>query len=254
MIKFLALCLLVLISRFTQACDYLMVVGVNQNWPPYTYENKGQFSGLDIDITQLILTKASFCIRYRHVSSASRAFVELQKGKIGMLKAASYTEERAKLVAYSRPYRNERMILYGQSQLLPEQRSLKALFENKMTFVVNRGAHYGDRFSSLQKQYSTQVKLVNTALQRFGMLEKKRVSFTIDDELTGKHYINSTGLSNIVATGLTVHDNPVHFMFNQDAISPAQLAVINQAIVDNRGSIQALYEQYKARLNQKLNL
>lgn len=252
MMKRFTFLLLILLSHHSYGCEYLMVVGVNQDWPPYTYKNGDQYSGLDIDITQLILTEASFCIDYRHISSSSRAFVELQKGKIGMLKAASYTEDRAKLVVYSRPYRKEKMILYGRRQNPLETQGLNELFEGQRTFVVNRGAHYGSAFSRLQKTYPAQVKLVNTALQRFGMLEKGRVSFTIDDELTGRHYIKSTGLTNIVATELTVHDNPVHFIFHRDAINEEQLQVINKSIINNTDKIQALYNQYATPVRQGL--
>lgn len=61
------------------ACEQKIRISAAKDWPPYSYINNGGFSGLDIDIIEMILSDINLCWEYVSFPSSSRAFQEFKK-------------------------------------------------------------------------------------------------------------------------------------------------------------------------------
>lgn len=230
--------------QIANACEKTVMIGVNKTWPPYVmFENKN-ITGLDIETINIVFAKIGYCPKYRHFASSKRALIELKKGNIQMLKAASYTEERAQIATFTQPYRHENLVLFYNKESFQKEATLSQLFAPNHSFALSRGAYYGKAFSVLADKYPEQVKLVSTASQRFGLVDKNRVSYTIEDELTGHYFLREKGFENVFISQLIIHSNPVHFMFHRTFLSSEELMKFNEAIFHSKNEIDALIADY----------
>ncbi|HEA16618.1 MAG: substrate-binding periplasmic protein [Pseudoalteromonas prydzensis] len=238
--------LLLTLSGMTLACERTLKVGTSQLWPPYIFNAQSQLAGIDIDIVKLVLQEAGFCSQFIRFPSSNRAFVELEKGRVDLLPAASYTAQRTRFSHFSEPYRREVMRLFWYpNQALLEQ-DLAGLFTNQQIIVVNSGSYYGEEFArfSDNDQYNDLIVSVPLLRQRLDMLVAKRIDFFIDDELAGLYLVHNENIKGINVHPYIINDNPVHFMLSKNTLSDDELNAINLAIINSKQRIQTIINNY----------
>ncbi|MCO7187451.1 MULTISPECIES: transporter substrate-binding domain-containing protein [unclassified Pseudoalteromonas] len=235
-----------------QSCDQTVTVSASDNWPPYSYRVGEQYRGLDIEILELVLKHANLCWRYVSFPSSSRAFEEFKKGKVDVIFAASFTQERRKFSEFSVPYRDEVMQLFrhADNPLSPQHAFAPTLhFLTKSLVAVNRGSVYGEAFSRVAQQCPDCVVDINLATERFNLLVRKRVDYAVEDLFTGIYLINREPYkAHVRASRLTVHKNPAHYMIRPGLFSEKRLQQFNLAIERNRAAIDELIDLHFQRL------
>ncbi|WP_404343502.1 substrate-binding periplasmic protein [Pseudoalteromonas mariniglutinosa] len=237
---------LLLLSHISTACERTLKVGISQVWPPYIIDYKSHFIGIDIEIVEHLLTKAGFCSEFIRLPSSKRAFVELERGHVDLLPAASFTEQRARFSYFSEPYRNEvmRLFWYPNSALL--EQGLAGILANQQIIVVNSGSYYGEEFAKLRNNndYSDLIVTVPSLRQRLNMLLTKRVDFFIDDELAGLYLVHNQDIKGVNVHPFVVNDNPVHFMLSKKSMTHDDVNAINIAIINNTQAIKHIIADY----------
>lgn len=238
--------LLTLISFTNIACDSTLKVGIGQPWPPFVMVTSNGFNGIDIEITQTVLSEAGFCTEFIALPSSIRGLTELKKGTVDILPAASFSKQRARYSHFSLAYRQERMRLFGYEDTELSELGLSSLMANKKTFVINSGGYYGEEFEHLSNlaRYHDLIVRVKMIEQRLYMLRAKRVDFMIDDELSGLYMIAKEQIKGITLHPYVVHDNPIHFMYSNKTVSTAQSQKIDDAIVKLQGVISHIVVKY----------
>lgn len=238
--------LLALIAQVSIACERTMKIGLGQPWPPFYFEGEQTLSGIDIEVTRLILNKAGFCSEFVVLPSSIRGLVELKKGHVDLVPAASFSHQRAQYSYFSIPYRRERMRLFWYEDAKLFNHNLQSLMSLRQTFVVNNGGYYGKEFESLssQEQFKELIVRVPMIKQRLYMLKAKRVDFMIDDETSGLYLIKQEKIAGVTLHPHVVHDNPIHFMLSRKSLSHLELKKINIAISNNQAAIKQIIESY----------
>nr|WP_275442851.1 transporter substrate-binding domain-containing protein [Pseudoalteromonas sp. OOF1S-7] len=239
-------------STAAQTCVQTVTVSASDNWPPYSYRVGDQYHGLDIEILELVLKNADLCWRYVSFPSSSRTFEEFKKGKVDVIFAASFTQERRRFSEFSVPYRDEVMQLFSHADnpLSPQNALTPTLsFLSKSIVAVNRGSVYGEAFSRISQQCPDCVVDINLATERFDLLVKKRVDYAVEDLFTGIYLINRDPYkSRVRVSRLTVHKNPAHYMIRPGLFSEKRLQQFNLAIIRNQPAIDALIDLHFQRL------
>lgn len=235
-------------------CLKTLTVSAPKAWPPYSYEEKGEIKGLDIEILQSLLAKNDLCPRYVNYPSPGRAFAELQKENVDLIFAASMSLERAAIAEVSVPYRQEVISLFATPEtitLLPDDipRDTKNYeFLKKWVIAINRGSVFGEGFDAFLKGNSQRIIETVLPYKRINLLQRNRVDFMVEDQLTGLYLIHSRGLENtIIESDVVINDNKVHFMLRKGVFSDVELAAFNQSIHDSYQDNQALVQQYLKR-------
>lgn len=221
-------------------------IGFGDAWPPYVMYRESKPFGLEVDIARLIFKQAGYCLEFVKLPTSDRGIKELSSGLIDILPMTSKTIQRELLGNFSMPYRHERMRLYTAKPLEPIT-SLKALFTNKnTTFVINRGAFYGDEVKALLKHVDThkQFIYVDTIKQRMQLVARKRVDFSIDDEIAGNYFLAANNSKKVKVHSYVVNDNQVHYMLNKQRFSEQERLKISAIIVSNRHEINTLIKFY----------
>lgn len=235
---------LIMFSSPLWACEKTLTIHASKNWLPYSYEVNDVFKGLDIEVLELVLEKADLCWRYVSLPSTSRAIVELKKGNIDLIFAASYNDDRASLGYFTKPYRTESSVLYTHVN----NDSSMALSDST-SVAVNRGGFYGREFADYRSKCENCVIEVSLASQRFYLLKNRRVDFVIEDSLAGQYVAENMEFSNqIKATEHVVHNNMVHYLVAKNSFSEDKLAQINQVITQSKAEINAIMDKYQHNL------
>ncbi|MBQ4850542.1 ABC transporter substrate-binding protein [Pseudoalteromonas sp. MMG012] len=230
------------------ACQQKVRVGINEGWPPYVIKQPDKFIGVDVDIIKNILSAANYCVSFVELPSSSRTFEQLKKGTIDMLFAASYTKQRADFATFTEAYREEVMRLYAHRDSDVVKATIEHILINKGTIGINLGSFYGASFSQLVARFPAQIAELPLVKQRFDLLNKQRLDYVVEDELSGRYFLKQRHYVHLLETAQVVHRNPVYFMFRQGYVSSQQLQVINQAINANKEITQDLLSQYQQYL------
>ena len=222
------------------ACDKTISISVARDWPPFSYHDQGTYKGLDIEITERILKSINYCWRYYSYPSSSRALMEMKKGNIDLIFAASYSQERAAYATYSAAYRYEVMQLFASTNHDQDES-----FNNDSILAINRGAFYGENFNNHLKNCSECVIETNLAVERINLVKKGRVDFAVEELLAGIYIINQQKLNQYVQPiNTTINSNPVYYMLNPERFNKLEVEKLNKAIEQNDEAINKLVESY----------
>jgi polar amino acid transport system substrate-binding protein len=236
-----------LLNTTIQACEKTFQVSAADNWPPYSYKQDEIYKGLDIDIIELILKKADFCWEYLYLSSSARAILELKKGNIDLIFAASFTAQRNEFADFSLPYREEIMQLFTHTK-----NTNKPQLADRYTFAINRGVFYGSQFREFQAKCLQCIVGTNLATERFGLLKFRRVDFAVEDMLTGSYLIKNKELSSFIKnTNFIVHRNPIHLMLKKNLLNKQEFNKLNLAIEKSLPEINKLVNAYSTDFDIK---
>lgn len=246
--------LLCSILLFTKAlgCERTLKVGISQQWAPYVLIRDKTFSGIDIQITEFVLSQSGFCTQFVLLPSSKRGFAELRSGKVDLLPAASFSEERARFSYFSEPYRKEVMRLFWYPKKEYAALSLKGLLLKGQVILINSGSYYGEEFTTLSriKMFKNQIMAVPKLQQRLGMLLAKRVDFFIDDELAGLYLIESLNLKGIELHDYIINDNWVSFMLSKTTLTESERTRINNTIIAHQQTITGLIAEHIKSFSQ----
>lgn len=251
---FLLLLLLVLslpvISNTQESapCTAHFKLGIGEPWPPFFMHDNDQYFGIDIDITRLIFKKLNYCLEIVKLPSSARGILQLKRGEIDFLNAASFNEERAKIGWFSSPYRSEAMRIFHHQKNRDKFQisSLYELQKQDLVGVVNLGAYYGAEFSYLMQEtsFNSKIASVPSVEQRMKMLELGHVDFVIDDIVPGRYYLRHHQNAMLEMASYAVHDNPIYFLFSRKTVSPEQVSLFNQVILRHYPEIEAVVDHY----------
>jgi len=216
-------------------------MGTNEtNWAPHLIKQGDKFVGSEVEAIDAIFKDSPFCIKWVHFPSLARVQQELKTGHIDITFAASFTKARAKYSHFTIAYRDGVMLLYKHKNA-QNVTSLASLFGRGYSLAVNRGSFFGDEFETVKKQYPNQVVLTTDAITRFGLLNKRRVDYVIDDAGVAQYFAKHYNTIMPVKSIPPVNANGVHFMMSKQSITLAEVAVINSFIKKNKAVIEQIF-------------
>jgi polar amino acid transport system substrate-binding protein len=112
----------------------LLIVGTNAEFPPFTFIEKGEIVGFDIDIASEVSRRLHTEMQIKDMPFDA-LIPELTLGQVHILAAGmSYTEERAKRALFTHPYLTDDPLV-----ILSKERELTIDDLKGKTVVVNEG-------------------------------------------------------------------------------------------------------------------
>ncbi|MCJ8318993.1 MAG: transporter substrate-binding domain-containing protein [Colwellia sp.] len=231
------------------ACKSTLTLGLGNIWPPYYFKEEQVIRGIDIDIVKFIFSQANICLRYKQMPSSSRALIELKKGNIDFLYAATFTQDRNEYAMFTKAYRHENVRIFWSEQQPSKLREtdLTGLLSFGLKGVTNRGSYIGENVKSLMAvNNSLSLISVPTIEQRMKMLALKRVDFTIEDEVAGLYFVNEHQLKAITRHPYKLFNADVSLMFSRTSISKEMVEGINVIIEQNHQEFINIRKGYLA--------
>ncbi|MBF0471596.1 MAG: transporter substrate-binding domain-containing protein, partial [Gammaproteobacteria bacterium] len=164
------------------------------NWPPIDYQNNlGEHTGISADILELAASRVGLKTEPQF-GAWDDMLAKLEKGQIDLAPEIYYTEDRAKMLAYSRPF----LPLYN------------AIFVNAKTPGIASPTNLNGKVVAVEKGYALEGVLkseyphisplvVSSTLEALKMVSVGQVDAYIGSQYVASHIIDENLLHNVKA-------------------------------------------------------
>lgn len=183
-IAFLLLCSLALAAR----AEPLRIV--TETWAPYVYEENGQPTGLDYEITREVLRRLKVEVQWQFMPW-KRCLLEFQQGQAdAILDIFRIPEREAQMLFIEEPLSDVQFVLfYARNRPYP-YRKLEDLRD--LLIGTSPGYWYNDREFRNSRLFSREEAPSHEA--NFGKLLRNRVDLVVNDRRAGLYLANQLGL------------------------------------------------------------
>ncbi len=220
-----------------------VLVGFDQSPPLQEKVGADQFTGLDLEIVQLVLKQMKCEIQFVELPW-TRSIVDLKDGKIDLLGGATISPERKEFAIFSEGYAKSNTYVYTLKKRINEFNGKKLVeLKNipKIAVGVGLGYDYGDLYTEAKSDPLFSAKLSESKDMEalYKKLVNNRVDVAIFDEITLKYLKSSFAKrsnlkkkdeSEVVATSMLVDSSEAFFMMSKKTISNEFLANFNLAL------------------------
>lgn len=225
-ISFIILVCLFFLFGLTSASQYsahgssktLLISGAF-DWHPYLEIDEGNdsVSGLAHDILTGIGSDLGLEIRYAKPMPWKRVFIELEKGRIDVIAAAYWTQERSKKFIYSEAYLKDEILVWvakGKEFSFTKIGDLQGY-----TGLIPLGASFGPEFDTFKKYLDIVENPVNKN-SYIKMLLHGNADYFVSAKLDMTMYLSkSDQKGRVVSLSNPLGVNGVHFLFSKNQSS-----------------------------------
>ncbi len=217
-------------------------------WYPYKYLKtpglQSSLTGLDIELLKLIAADAGTNVRFTEMTFQS-ILEALKHGEVDITSGATYSEERAQYVYYSKPYRNEENALY----VLRDKNQYYKFHtvEEFITYIKTNNFRLGVKAADIlanEKMDSFVKDPANTKYIIQFTDETAALKSLLDNEIDGfiADRIAGSSLVWLAREDTKVAEHPlpmkttIHFIFSKKTVSPAVVQAFDEAITNDKDS------------------
>lgn len=217
-------------------------------WSPYQYtvENEGlkNLEGLDVSLVHKLAEKTGRTVEYSPVSWKDHQD-QLRAGTRDFAAGATYTDERAKFVHFSEPYRYEENSMFtswdkvGVLNFNNISEFLQQLREKNFKLAVIDGFIYAapelNAFIEDPKNADLIIKTGDDA-ESMRLLLNEKVDGFLADKTVGANMIWKTKMGQEITEVPLNIKVPIHFMFSKKAVPLSVVEEFNKVIKEYVGS------------------
>lgn len=175
--------LLIILSAF-QLCAKDKLIVVQDLWPPYTTGIEGQFpsGGFGAGIAKELFKKLN--VDYEFTLLPWKRCLELTKsGKADLILILTKNDERASYMDFSKPYIDDRDLVWYYSESKSGPKEWNALEDLKVYKIgKTAGFNYGEDFNNATLKFSFNIDEANSDLKNFEKLIHERTDVFICNE------------------------------------------------------------------------
>lgn len=228
---------LVSCSGLSATKDETLIVGTNAEYPPYTFIDKGEIVGFDIDIAKEVCKRLGKTIKIRDVPFDG-LLSELLLKRVDFIAAGmTKTDERAKKVAFTQPYYSDDLLVIVSRQDNPVK-SIQEFSGKKI--VVNEG-YTADLFASGLKDI--EILRLPAPADALMAINSKRADAFITARSTAVDFTKDGNAMHYVIAPIEHVSDGVSLVVSKD--NPALLNELNSAL--NEMKTDGTIEQLKSK-------
>jgi len=239
--------LLLAISISVFASQTVKLVGDN-NYPPYSYAEKGVAKGVYVDILKSAFSKIDgYDVKFK-MMAWKKAITMTKKGKVIGFFPPYYSDERATWTKFSEPILGETTVVFAREEILKDKKSFPEDFYG-MTVCLNRSftpfVMGGDELVKAIESKKITLIEANKNKDCLARIKRKMADFYINDQLIDISEFD------MVQRGIKVKSNLGHIGFtlktkNYPYMDDLQTKV-NQVIkqMKKSGEIEKIIQNYK---------
>ncbi|GGY50274.1 amino acid ABC transporter substrate-binding protein [Bacterioplanes sanyensis] len=219
-------------------------------WAPYSVQENGEYTGLDLDIAKAVLADMGCNVEFVQ-RPWKRLLLEIEQGKVDMTASASRNAEREQYGFFSEPYRTESVVLFvgaGQSANYSNIQGLKDIAAADFDLGIARGYYYGEEYAALESDPSFKDNLQSAGddVTNYKKLAAKRLDGFLADPFSAAASLKELGLSDKVEQHATIYSDDIYFLISRKSSSQAFVDAFNQSLSAMKadGRIQTIIDQY----------
>lgn len=191
--------MMISLSVSAQQDQEKITIGMDMDYPPFSFFDKGVPVGFDVDVINELNQHSTQKIDIV-LDTWSIVLLNLNSGKIDAIGGILYTEERAKIYDFTRPYNFEPAVIFISKKTMAG--SIQDLYDKKMANLsgdsLAENVVRNNGISGLIESYDTYTEV-------FLSLETGKADFAIAPYSLGMEIINKDGYHNITPMGPNVY-------------------------------------------------
>ncbi|EEX94857.1 putative amino acid ABC transporter, periplasmic amino acid-binding protein [Vibrio orientalis CIP 102891 = ATCC 33934] len=199
------LILLVVSTFISFAVNSAVITAAQDPWAPFVQKDKAN-PGVSVEIITEAFKSQGHSVDFK-IMPWTRALNEVKSGKVDVLVATWFTNERTSFLKYSDPYLENSLKFIMRKGEGFEYNGLDSLSGKTVGIIRNYG--YGDEFLSATNFKKPEA---NDLIANAKKLTAKRVDLTLEDELVAKSTLSAAGmnLDDFDFTNNALSVNPLH--------------------------------------------
>lgn len=225
-------------------CRQLLVGGA-QTWFPYAFlDQKGKQVGIGYEVAELVLRDLNIDIKYRKPIPWRRLTEELSVGKLDLLVANYWTEQRAQRWLMTNEFASEALNIFTLKTQQFDFTQLSNLVNKRG--VVTRGLALGAELEAYRSKL--ELRDVSGHKQGFTMLNRKRADYLILAKYSALPYLRQKQNHNIVALSQPLSQYSVRMSFSKQSRCRHLFDDFNQVLTRRvaDGSVERIVNKYLA--------
>ncbi|WP_019615061.1 transporter substrate-binding domain-containing protein [Psychromonas ossibalaenae] len=219
------------------------VTAAQDPWPPFVMKGAVNNQGISIDIVTAAFASQGYQVNFK-IMPWSRALNEVKEGRVDILPATWFTQERTNYLTYSDSYLENSLKFIKKADDSFEFDGMSSLDGKKIGIV--RGYGYGDAFLNADNFSRPEA---NDLIANLKKLKAGRIDLTLEDELVAKSSITAKGLNvadfSFTSSALSV--NPLHVTSGKANPRAAELTdAFNKglATIKSNGKFNEILDRY----------
>jgi len=235
------------------ACDRTLQIGWAP-WPPYQYLGENDRpAGLDIEMIEAVLDEMGCARAFQNVPW-KRQLLHIQSGQLDIIAGASYVPERGEYGFFSRPYRQERVVVFARTEdaeRLGDAESLGALGDDQDGIASVLGYYYGEDFERAMQDPEFRNRLIELPTEEaaFRMLEAGRVTTVVADPYVAAQSFDQNPQWQELVAVETLYEADIHFLLSRISVSSEFADRFNAALqrLEGRGVLDRIRNRYELK-------
>jgi polar amino acid transport system substrate-binding protein len=199
------LILLVVSTFISFAVNSAVITAAQDPWAPFVQKDNAN-PGVSVEIITEAFKSQGHTVDFK-IMPWTRALNEVKSGKVDVLVATWFTNERTSFLKYSDPYLENSLKFIMRKGEGFEYNGLDSLSGKTVGIIRNYG--YGDEFLAATNFKKPEA---NDLIANAKKLTAKRVDLTLEDELVAKSTLSGAGmnLDDFEFTNNALSVNPLH--------------------------------------------
>lgn len=217
-------------------------IGLDIDYPPFSFIDKEIPVGFDVDVIKELNQHSPQTIDIV-LDNWSAVLANLNSGKIDAIGGIIYTEERAKIYDFTRPYNFEPAVIFISKKT--RAASIQDLYDKKMANLKDdslaENVVRNNGLSALVESYDTYTEV-------FLSLEAEKADFAIAPYSLGMEIINKYGYHNITPMGPNVYTYQYRMAVkkgNTEVVTILNMAIDKMRETDFIGKSKGKWIKYK---------
>lgn len=219
--------------------------------PPLTFQNaQGQWTGLDVELAQVLLAQAGIRPVYQ-VAPWKRSLLQLESGDLDLMMNLSMTEERKRFIHFFGPSRDETIVLVVPKRSQYVINSLDDIKKLRGKIGIQIGSYYGEAFDRKFKTdpaFAAKFDLRSVDQMNIKKLKADRIiGWFADVYAIAYHMRNDPEYAEVKAHPFVINRDVVYFGVSKKSVSAATIARLEQAWVQAQaaGQFEKVLKRYR---------
>jgi two-component system, NarL family, sensor histidine kinase EvgS len=198
--------------------------GLDPRWPPFSYvDNRGQWVGIDVELTRLAAKRAGLNIVLVPTSSWSETLQREREGEIDFLSATATTKQRLTEFDYTEAYGSFPVVIITHKEA--------AFFTSIHRLTSARVAAVREHviYERLREDFpDLKLVLTDTSEEALLRVSTGQVDAAIENLAVAGYLFNERGLANLKISGITGYEFPLRFAVRKNA--PLLRSMLNKGL------------------------
>ncbi|MCL9783019.1 transporter substrate-binding domain-containing protein [Vibrio sp. S4M6] len=242
-VKFYTRVISLIFLSFSISANATVLTAAQDPWPPFVVEKSDLGNGISIDLLTAAMKTQGYEVKFK-ILPWSRALDEVSKGRVDLLPATWFTQERTDFLVYSDPYLENELKFIKRAGDPFEYTGMSSL-DGKIVGIV-RGYGYGDSFLKATNFRKPEAGDLVSNLKK---LLAKRIDLTLEDRLVALSVMEKAGLNqdDFAFTKEALSKNPLHVTSGKaNPNSQKYIDAYNKGLAEikSNGTFDAILSKY----------